>query len=307
MKVAEIKVTNNMEAVDHLILSEALVNNATEFDGVRFANVPLFLLKTDENYQRPVDSVHVAQLTPFKRNQASALTVSYRDGWFWIIDGQHRYRSALMNRVDSEGREIKALNCIILTGLTSKQEAKIFKDLNITQKKPDPYKLFKANVWSGDMSDPDAAVDITIFNICDAKGVQVKKFGRGSTGKTLRCLSRAQMIIKSERYDGKACFKWIIDFINATKWANTSTAYTREIVLMLKDFWVDNHGNTRAEERLIDIVNGKVNIPMPFPVKKPDMGMTPELFIRGAKYFYGDYGQTGMYLFLKDLISGTIK
>ena len=291
----KMNITNNT-TVDHSILAEAIMNNTTEFDGVRFASINLSLLKVCEDYQRPIDNEHIKELTPFIRNQAGVLTVSYRDGWFWIIDGQHRFVSAYVNKVDKEGNEIKRLNCVVLTGLTAKDEAKIFKKLNVTQKKPDPYKIFHANVFSGDMSDPEVVRDVTIYNICKINGIEVKKFSRRSSGKTLRCLTKVQDIIECTTYNGTECFKWIIEFINSSNWADVSTAYTREIIVMLKDFWVDNKGNSAAEKRLYDVINGKT----------AKESISPTEVINGAKHFYCPRYSVAaaMSLYLKDLMEG---
>lgn len=293
--------TTTPEEADYTMMAEAIMGNATELDGIRFVSIPLVLFEIDYNYQRPVDNVHVEELRPFKRHYAGALIASYRNGRFYIIDGQNRYHAAVLDG------KVKTLNCLVYTGLTAKEEAKIFKDLNTKQKKPNPYSIFKSNIFSEDVSDPDVVVDMKIFEICNAHDIEVKKFSRGSTGKALRCLSRARQIVQSQSYDGIACFKWIIDFINTTKWANVSTSYTREIILMLKDFWINNHGNHEIEERLREVINGKPEVPMYEYTKNPETGITPEAMINGAVHFYRDYGQAEMYLYLQDLINGTIK
>ena len=298
--VVEFK-TTPVETADLTMVAESIMGNSTELDGIRFVSVPLVLFEIDYEYQRPIDNTHVEELRPFKRHYAGVLIASYRDGRFFIIDGQNRYHAAVLDG------KVKTLNCLVYTGLTAKEEAKIFKDLNTKQKKPNPYSIFKSNIFSEDMSDPDVVVDMKILEICSKHDIEVKKFSRGSTGKVLRCLSRARTIIKARSYDGVACFKWIIDFINSTKWANVSTSYTREIILMLKDFWINNHVNAELEEKLRDVINGKPDVPMFEYTKRPETGISPDNMINGAAYFYRDYGQAGMYLYLKDLMNGTIK
>ena len=279
-------VETNTVAMSHEILAESIITNTTELDGIRLGSIPVELLKTDENYQRPVDDAHVNQLShPFKRINANVLTTSYRDGYFWIIDGQHRYNAAIANG-------IKRLTCIILTGLTSKDEAKLFKELNINHKKPDPYKLFKANVWNGDESDTDIAIDMEIKRICDKHNIEVKKFSRGSSGKALRCLSRARNIVGSTSYDGVACFEWIIDLLNVTDWADISNTYIREVILMLKNFWIDNKDNKELEKKLINVINST----------------TPTLMMHKAKHDYPNHGnEVAMGLCLRDLLEGRNK
>lgn len=275
-----------METMNTTILAETIMNNTTEIDGVRLASVPVTLFAICDEYQRPVDAKHVDTLAKdFNKTYANCIVASYREGKFYIIDGQHRYHAALI-------KGIKSLACIIVTGLTVKDEAKMFKELNINHKKPDPYKLFKANICNGDMSDPEVAIDMHIKKTCDKHHIEVKKFGRGSTGKTLRCLSRARMIVGSATYDGAKCFEWIIDFLNTTDWADVSASYTREIILMMKNFWVDNNGDDKLEKRLFDVINGT----------------TPDAMITGAKHCYPNHGiEPAIGLYLRDLIYGKTK
>ena len=276
--------TSAMNTVSHEVLAQTIVQNTTEMNGVRFASVPVGLLRIDESYQRPLDKNHVNTLAiNFKKAYAGCLTVSYRDGWFYIIDGQHRYSAALI-------KEIEALSCIIVTGLTSKDEAKMFKDLNINHKKPDPYKLFKANVWNGDTSDPEVAADLQIKRICDKYNIEIKKVSRGSTGKALRCLTRARNIVGSTSYDGIACFEWIIDILNMTNWSDDHNAYRKEIISMLRNCFVDNRDVENIDKKLINALNST----------------TPTMFINKAKHDYNNYGtETATGLLLRDMILGT--
>lgn len=283
------KLANNtiaMETLSHEVLADTIIRNTNEIDGVRLASIPTYLCRIDENYQRPIDNAHVNELAnPFNRIYANCLTVSYRDGYFYIIDGQHRFAAAKMNG-------IKALTCIVLTGLTSKQEAKIFKDLNMKHNSPNPYQLFTTNVWNGDPSDKEVAVDMHIKRICDKHNIEVRKFSRCSTGKVLRCLSRARWIVESTSYNGIECFEWIMDLINSTNWADVSDAYTKEIITMLKNFWIDNRGDAKLEQKLIEVINNT----------------TPKLMIAEAKHVYSDYSTAvGLGLCLKDAIMGTNK
>ena len=275
---------NTMENItlsNETFVAESIMNNTTEIDGMRLASIPVQLLRVCEDYQRPVDKAHVNELAnPFDRIYANCIITSYRDGCFWILDGQHRYNAAKLSGV-------KSLACIVLTGLTSQQEAKIYTDLNDKHKKPDPYKIFKANVWNGDMSNPKVATDVHIKRICDKHNIEIKKFGRGTTGKSLRCLSRARNIVSSTSYDGVACFEWIIDLLNVTDWADVSNTYIREVILMLKDFWLDNKGDTELEKKLIKAINTT----------------TPTLMITKAKHDYPNHTvEIAMGLCLRDML-----
>ena len=280
MRIKTTTNTNTMK-MSHEVLAQTVMNNTTDLDGIRLGSVPVMLMKVDHRYQRPVDSVHVNKISKdFNKRYLNCIIVSYRDGYFWILDGQHRYNAAVIKGITN-------LTCIILTDLTSQEEAKMFKDLNINHKKPDPYKLFKANVWNGDKSDPEVVIDLEIKRICDKYNIEVKKVGYKTTGKNLRCLSRARTIVGSPSYDGIACFEWIIDLLNMTDWADVSNTYIREVILMLKDFWIDNNGNAELEKKLIKVLNST----------------TPSEMMNTAKHDYPKHGiETAMSLCLRDMM-----
>lgn len=270
---------NTMETMANEVLAQTIMRNTTDIDGIRLGSIPVSLLRIDHKYQRPADSSHVNDITKkFNRKYLNCLTVSFRDNYFWIIDGQHRYSAAV-------NKGIECLTCIILTGLTSQEEAKMFKDLNVNHKALDPYKIFRANVWNGDVTDTDVAIDLEIKRICDKYNIEVKKFSRGSSGKTLRCLSRVRNIISSSSY-GSACFEWIIDLLNMTDWADVSNTYIREVVLMLKEYWIDNKEN-RNEKKLIEVLNST----------------TPTMMINKARHDYPNYCiENAMGLCLRDMM-----
>lgn len=272
---------NNTVATNDSILAETILRNTTELDGLRLGSIPVQLLKIDHRYQRPVNSAHVNKISKeFNKKYLNCIIVSYRDGYFYILDGQHRYSAALI-------KGIKTLTCIILVDLSSQDEARIFKDLNTNHKALDPYKIFKANVWNGDASDPEVAIDLEIKRICDKHNIEIKKYRKGSKGKTLRCLSRVRWVVGSTSYDGVACFEWIIDLLNVTNWADVSNTYIREVILMLKDFWVDNRGNKELEKKLIEVINST----------------TPSEMINKARHDYPKYGiEPAMTLCLRDMM-----
>ena len=284
MKIMNLVKANANTTISHEVLADSIIRNANEYDGVRLALVDINLLRIDENYQREIDEAHVNEIAnDFNKTYAGCLICSYRNGYFYIIDGQHRYTAALL-------KGVKTLLCIIYTGLTSKQEAKMFRDLNIKHKRPDAYRLFKANIWNGDKSDHDVFVDMEIKRICDKHNIVVKKVGRYQNEKTLRCLTRARLIVGSTSYNGVECFEWIIDLLNATDWADIHNTYVREVILMLKSFWIDNRNDKALEKKLIEVLNST----------------TPTLMITKAKHDYPKHGvDVAMGLCLRDMIQGT--
>ena len=59
--------------------------------GKRIASVPVSLLCTDFEYQRGTDSKTIhALIREWDITKCSFLLISYRDGKFYVVDGQHR-------------------------------------------------------------------------------------------------------------------------------------------------------------------------------------------------------------------------
>ena len=276
--------TNTTVATINELLVKSIMDNTTDYDGIRLGRVDIELMRTDDRYQRPVNGTHVNNIiSNFNNRYLNCIIVSLRDGYFYILDGQHRFEAA-------KAKGVEKLLCLILTGLTSQEEAKMFKDLNVNHKALDPYKIFKANIWNGNTSDKEVAIDMEIKRICDKHNIEVKKFSRGTKGKTLRCLSRARWIVGSDNYDGTACFEWIIDLLNITNWAEIHNTYIREVILMLKSFWLDNKDEVNfaeLEKKLVNILNAT----------------SPNEMLNKAKHDYPKYGiEPAMGLLLKAMM-----
>lgn len=64
----------------------------------------------------------------FDPDSLGTITLSYRDGSYYILDGYHRSQAAILWIGD--GWEKQQLKCDVYTGLTERDEAKLFLDLN---------------------------------------------------------------------------------------------------------------------------------------------------------------------------------
>lgn len=223
------------EETTNEVLTRTVMNNTYFICGKRIASVPVSLLCTDFEYQRGTDSKTIhALIREWDITKCSFLLISYRDGKFYVVDGQHRREAAKYLKV-------KELPCIILTGLTQSEEALIFARQNRNVKKLNVYNTFDANLCCGDTSIPEVAIDVKIKEICDKHHVNVGKVNRwNNKEKYLRSLSRARWIIQKE---GEECFEWIINLIDNTNWSTCPIAYTKEMITMLKTFYVENKSN----------------------------------------------------------------
>lgn len=226
---------------DKIARAQMLINTTPEIWERRTAVVPIDLLAVDYTYQR-IRTDHVNYLyDKWEKSECEHLIVSYRDGIFYIIDGQHRYYAAL-------ARGVEDLPCNIRTGLTMEDEARIFVRMNKSRKALTPFDEFKANIACGNESIPDVKADMTIKKICDKYKVEVKKVEtRGTIPRILRSLTRARDIVKSKML-GEECLDWMLNLITTEgKWSECQEAYRSYTMDMLRVFYVENMENIEVE------------------------------------------------------------
>jgi len=114
------------------------IKHATEW--IRFSD-----LSVEPIYQRDVVWARISYLAKnWRGSDIGIITVSFRDGKYWIVDGQHRYLAAL-----ELGLEDTKVLCHVHRDLTVEQEAKLFASLN-DQRAPTAYDRFKAGLVYGD-------------------------------------------------------------------------------------------------------------------------------------------------------------
>ena len=284
MKLANLVKANKEATVSTIACNKEMLvrntlNNAYYIWGKRIADIPIELLEIDE-YQRIVGKTTKRLMEEWEDEKCDFLYVSYRNGKFYIIDGQHRFISA-------KAIGITSLPCIIFEGLSKSDEAYKFSTQGNNVDPLSPYEKFHANIICGNENIPEVKTDMEIKRICDKYNIEVKKYGRYSSGKTLRCLTRARKIIDTKSY-GVACFEWIIDLLNVTDWADIHNTYIREVILMLKNFWIDNKGDAELEKKLIEVLNST----------------TPTMMITRAKHCYPNHGvEVAMGLCLRDMLN----
>lgn len=109
--------------------------------GKTIGNVPVALMAIDTAYQRETrQRVLTRLIAEFDIERCGILTVSERDGLYYVVDGQHRYLAARANG-------IKELCCEIRRGLSPYQEAEIFARQNVNVTKLRPVDMYKAECF----------------------------------------------------------------------------------------------------------------------------------------------------------------
>ena len=100
-------------------------------------------LKIDK-YQRLLNISLANKISnEFDFNLVGLITVSYREGQYNVIDGQHRVYGATLAK-------IPMLMCQILKDLSYQEEAQLFNDLNGIRKRVSIYDIYNADIEAGD-------------------------------------------------------------------------------------------------------------------------------------------------------------
>lgn len=143
------------------------------------------------NYQRMLSSTWVNRLVKnFDEGLLGVLIVSYRNGKYYVIDGQHRLEAAKRIGIDE-------LVCQVHLGLTYEKEASLFWKYNKDKKKLSPYDIFKAELEAKDES------ALNMAEILDKHGYKVRPSsgGRSETKYQILAIATLKRIYKRDGYD----------------------------------------------------------------------------------------------------------
>lgn len=117
-------------------------------------------LKVDPLYQRPLDMKRVEKISKeFNGDIFNEPKVSYRDGAYWIFNGQHS--TAVWKKIN--GNEDKPLTCKVYRGMTWLDECEAFIEQNGLDKDPTTNEKLKAAYNS---NDPDVTDMVDKAGLC---------------------------------------------------------------------------------------------------------------------------------------------
>ena len=153
--------------------------------------VPMAKLRIDPNYQRQITFTNVNDLNnKLDMRIFYSLRVSKRkDGFYYILDGQHRYTRMLRENYGG------SLRCDVFTGLSRKQEAEIFELSNIKTKRLSAYDLYRSGLAQGH---PDC---IAVREICQRHGFEVVSpfSGKINSGSKLMAVGQLRKIVTAKK------------------------------------------------------------------------------------------------------------
>ena len=128
---------------------QSLFNKGYKNPGV-LRDISTSLLITGQRYQRPVQEPDVDKLIrKWNPRKLRPLVVSFRDGRYYVIDGQHRLAAL---RKMNDGRDV-FVECLVYDDLTYEQEADLYYELSKADRPLSSAEATKALIES--QSDPE--------------------------------------------------------------------------------------------------------------------------------------------------------
>ena len=211
------KTTNPSEAQQTLLPNEREGIPAKEVEQ-RIECVPLERIVT-EQYQRILNMKNVAGIVKnFDPAKLGVLVVSHRaDGTYAVLDGQHRLTA--LRRLGYD-----AANCIVLEGMTIRQEADYFRRQNENKQSLRINDTFNASLWAED------AESLRIKELMDKYG-----FRHGKSGQPM-CICAIGALQSIIRQFGEDTLELTLAGIAAT-WPKDATILRREMLAGLGEFW----------------------------------------------------------------------
>lgn len=199
--------------------------------------VRLDQMKINPQAQRAVSQQWVDELAAgFNPDIMGFPHVSHRDGWYYVIDGQHRIKAALAFLGDSS----QQIQCHVYENLTNEQEARLFLELNNT-KKQGPMSRYKVALTAGSADECD------VERICRSLDLRI---GMDKSCEELACISA---ILSVYRKHGPASFSFAMRVIRDAYGFDGFKRQTISALALIKD----RYGDAINEDALVDRLEKK--------------------------------------------------
>lgn len=198
--------------------------------------VRLDQMKLNPLAQRNFNPNNPAVAGEFNPEVMGYIVVSQRDGWFYVVDGQHRRAGAITFLGDSS----QQVQCRIFEGLNSEQEAELFLLLNDT-KKQDAMSKYKVALTAGRADECD------IERICRSLDLRI---GNDKSCEEITCVTALLSVYRSR---GPAAFSFSMRVIRDSYGYD---GFKRPIIEALS-LVTDRYGNSIDEKGLIDRLEKK--------------------------------------------------
>lgn len=156
-----------------------------------------------------------------------------RDGWYYIVDGQHRVRAAIMFLGDSS----QQVQCHVYENLTCDQEANLFLELNNT-KKQGPMSRYKVALTAG------KADELDVERICRSLDLRI---GLDKSCEEIGCVTA---ILAVYRKHGPASFSFAMRVIRDAYGFDGFKRQNMSALALIKDRYGDRIDEAKLTERL---------------------------------------------------------
>lgn len=221
---------------------ETIIANATKSaGGVLYASIPVELLDLDHVYQRELGP-HVKDISEnWDEFKAGVLCVNYRNGRFYIWDGQNRFTAALMRG------GIDRLHCMIQVGWTQKQEALAFAKQNERKKRLSAADVIRAEIVGGD------PIAIKVKHVCDKYGVICAPRNGYHPG-SLCAADRAKRIVATY---GDGMLSDIFEIIGNLRWNAEIGGYKTIILHALRNVLLMKPAHVLTKKAIVEGAKGR--------------------------------------------------
>lgn len=239
-KNKKINLQPTMGVTERKMIASATEKNAIRIGTKRLAWVPVELMNIPP-YQRDKQQ-HVNSIAEnWDDDKCDVLIVSYdvENGWFNVMDGQHRAIAAKMRGVEYLVAEIR-------TGWNRSQESSFYVHQNTSSKKLSHFDVFKANQFISAEDDTEASIlDKKLKSICDEYGIEVKK---SEACGVLKSVLHTRKIL-GNKDKGEDCLRFIFEVIQGSQWDKFSNGYCYVIVNALSKVYSEHKDNLDYAKR----------------------------------------------------------
>lgn len=190
----------------------------------------------DPVYQRQFNQRKVEKiLKEFDPNPVNVPKVSFRDGKYWVFDGQHTV-AVLKAR---NGGEDCMITCKVFYGLTQLDEMELFLQQNGKASPVYFTEKFRALYRTGD---PDVTA---IVKACESQGLSVSLDGGSRPGR----INAVKTLYDSYKALGVAEFTRVLSIIKSA-WGGDRDSLSREIITGMTLFY-STFGHSFKEDQLV--------------------------------------------------------
>lgn len=209
------------------------------YEKPEYKDINTKLLFVDQLYQRDVDKARVAQMNKqYRAELVNAIKVSYRDGKFWIFDGQH---TAELLKLRNRGRDLP-VECKVFYGLTWLDECELFLLQNGVSRSVSMSDRFKARFNRGDKD------VVAMVNIAEKLGIRVD-FTKSKGDNRICALTTLNRVYNSLGDDDYAEMLSIIK----DAWGGDAVSYSAEILKGMFIFYSTYKGQYNKKRLLTQL------------------------------------------------------